>query len=199
MPSVSQRVASTRSQIGVPVQEEQAAEKALGSSSQGPAQDSQKELYRLHEMQHLGQSWQVLADAICHVGVRATEAGMTQVPSDAGSDHHLSLSNPDDISAVEDWDALQSLLESRAWWWGKAVFDSHVQACFFDAGQAGRNSACAMTIVADFMLREHSKLKSSASLLETISKPSQDPLDGAASTWAETKLRIADEVLSKLN
>ena len=196
-PSVSQRVACFKSSKGAPVHEEESAEKAPSSSDQGAAQNPGKELYQLPEMQGLSKSWQALANVLCQAAADAADTGIIHSPTDVESHNRLALRYPNTASAAEMWKSVKLLMDSRAWWWGTAVFDGDVQACFFDAGDMEFNAACAMTAVADLMLREHSKLECSAALLRTIYTPSEDPRSASArSSWAQKVLKIADEVLS---
>ena len=213
MPSVSRGLVGLEPKEGAPVQEQRSSEKAPSSNGQGAAEESkkapnsnsqgaaeefQRPLYQIPVMQGLGQSWQALADLVCKAGGKAVEAGVPQAPYDVECHDHLALGSPV-TSAAQEWNALEVLLESRAWWWDKAVFDAHMQACFLVTDQAGMNAACAMAIVSDFMLREQSKLEGCASLLRRTFRNSQTPIDSdVETTWPQRSLTIAAEVLAKL-
>lgn len=195
MPSISQSLASSN---GVSVQEQHFPE-TISSGVQGAAQDAKKGLCQSPVMQELCQCWQALADVICQAGVKAVEAGITEAPVGAESNNHLAFANPESTPALESWSSLHLLLESRAWWWDKAVFDASAQACCLATGHRGSDAACAMTVVSDFMLREQTKLVGSASLLKTISRPSQDPTNSpVGSAWAQRTLKLAAALLPKL-
>ena len=195
MPSISQRLASSK---GASVQEQHSTETTI-SGSQGAAQDAKKGVCQSPVMQEVSQSWQALADMICQAGIKVIEAGVSEAPVDVESDKLLALAKPEITTALESWASLNVLLGSRAWWWDKAVFDASVQACCFAAGHTGIDAACAMTVASEFMLREHTKLVGCASLLKTLSRPSQDPTNNSVgSAWAQRTLKVAAEVLSKL-
>ena len=195
MPAVSQRLATSES---TSVQEQQ-GNGAPSNKSQAAAQEAEKQMYPSPEMQGLGQSWQALADVICQSGAEALEAGITELPVDVEPHNQLAVVDPKNMSAAEQWDRVKLLLESRAWWWDKAVFDVDVQRSFLATGQAGIEFACAMTIVSDLMMRELSKLERSATFWRNIPNPSQRRKYLAArGSWAQRTLKVAKGVLSKL-
>ena len=195
MPAVSQRLTTSNT---ISVQEQQITG-AANKDSRGAAHAAEKGAYSLPVMQRLGQSWQALADVICQAGLEAVKAGISEAPSAVEPHNQLALVHPSDTSAIEHWNRITSLLESRAWWWNKAVFDADVQMSYLAAGQTGLDFACAMTIISDFMMREHNKLEGRASLLKNASRASQRSRGTAAgSSWALKKLKIAEKVLSRL-
>ncbi len=197
MPAVSQRAATSKGVSG----QEQHVTGAASNNSQGAAREAEEGMYPLPVMQALGQSWQALADVICQAGLEAIKAGIPGASLDAEPQNQLALVDPSNMSAVERWNKVKALLESRAWWWNKAVFDADVQMGYLAAGQAGINPACAMTIVYELMVKEVSKLECRTSLLKRIaslSRRSRGTGTAAGSRWALRTLKIAEEVLSKL-
>ena len=195
-PYISQRLGPSQPRQKAAVHGQQSSQGLPSSNSQGASEGPQaaKELAGSPVMQGLGASWQALVDAICEAGLRASQAGSSQTPFEEDSHQQLALITPDSDSAVAEWKSLKSLLESRAWWWDRTVFDADVQAAFFNAGRAGVNPACAMAVVSDLMLKKPSNLETSTSLLKRKRKPSEASLDA----WAQKRVRFATEVLQKL-
>lgn len=195
-PHVSQRLGPSQPRQETIVPGQQASQGLPSSNSHGVSNgpSSAKDLAGSPMMQGLGASWQALADAICEAGLRASEAGFSEMPIEEDSHQQLALNTPISDCAVTEWKSLKSLLESRAWWWDRTVFDADVQAAFFNAGRAGVNPACAMAIVSDLMLKKPSILETSTFLLKMKHKSSQASL-GA---WAQKRMKFATEVLQKL-
>ena len=195
-PYISQRLGPSQPRQEATVEGQQSSQALPCSNSQGATAGSQaaKELAGSPVMQGLGASWQALVDAICDAGLRATQAGSSQTPFEEKSHQHLALIPPNSSSAVAEWKSLKSLLESRAWWWDRTVFDADVQAAFFNADRAGVNPACAMAIVSDLVLKKPNNLETSTSLLKRKHKSSQASL----SSWAQKRVKFATEVLQKL-
>ena len=199
MPPISRELAGLRPEVGAPAQEQPSSKKAHNSSSQGAAEGSQTQLYQSPVMQGLRQSWQVLADLICQARGKANKAGNTQARHTVDCHNRLAFGNPV-TSAGQEWNSLMLLLESRAWWWDKAVvFDADVQAYFLETDQAGVNATCAMAIVSDCMLMKQSRLEGCELILRRTCRQSQNPTNSAVDT-SQPKSRVTDavEVLSKL-
>ena len=163
---------------------------APGSSCRGASGEPEKSRGEVDPViaQALGKSWQALAELLCEAGLRAVEAALSH-PSNALVTLEQAQNGSEDGPELREWKVLKSLLDSRAWWWGRAVFDARVQAWFLRDGQKGPFPACAMTIVSELMLGKHSALE------EMLKRNS---LQGPVGKWAQARLKIASEVRQKL-
>ena len=142
----------------------------------------------------LGGSWQGLADVICQAGRRALELPPRK------SSKALQLADPHEggktssmRGAMQAWDSVKQVLDSRAWWWSKTVLDAEIQAWFLNSFQSGFNAAGAMTITSDIMMRKQGDLEKRASIMKRL-KRNQVVLG----RWYKQRLTIADQILQKL-
>ena len=163
---------------------------APGSSWRGASGEPEKRRGEVDPeiAQALGMSWQALAELLCKAGLRAMEAALPR-QSNASVTLEQAQNGSEEGPELREWELLKSLLESRAWWWGRAVFDARVQTWFLRDGQKGPFPACAMTIVSELMLGQHSALE------EMLQR---NTLQGPVGKWAQARLKIASDVRQKL-
>ena len=176
---------------------EQLPEQSEHSSS---SQEGLSELARcegcpdLLQSRALADSWQALVDVICQAGRRALES----LPPKASkaiqlADPHERGKTPNMRDAMQKWDSVKQVLDSRAWWWSKTVLDARVQAWYLSAANSGFNAAWAMTITSDIMMRKQGDLEKRASLMKRL-KSNQAVLG----RWSKPRLTVANEILQKL-
>ena len=139
----------------------------------------------------LGDSWQGLADVICQAGRRALES-LPAKPSKA-----LQLADPSKTpktrGAMQEWDSVKQVLDSRAWWWSKAVLDAKIQAWYLCAIESGFNAAWAMTITSDIMMKKQGDLEERASIMKRLNRN-----QGVLGRWSKPRLAIANKILQEL-
>lgn len=190
-PRVSESLASTQLGHDAP----SVAQHRKRQRSKGPGAGAEPQGFRNAaeppELQDLSKSWQALADVICEAGLRAVEAQPSGDLHDKDCHTDDALAEIGDISgAVQEWGALRAALESRAWWWGKAVLDARLQACFLETGKL--NAAYAMAIVSDFVLGQHRDLEIGAAVLK------KRLADSDAGSWARNRVELANEIFGIL-
>ena len=142
----------------------------------------------------LGDSWQGLADVICQAGRRALQS----LPRKASkalqvADPHEGGRSPHMRGAMQEWDSVKQVLNSRAWWWSKTALDAKVQAWYLSAVESGFNAAGAMTITSDIMMRRQGDLVESASIMNKLKRN-----QAALGKWYKKRLTTADDILQKL-
>ena len=141
----------------------------------------------------LGDSWQGLADVICQAGRRALDS----FPEEASkaiqvADPHEGGNTLDTRGVMHEWNSVKQALDSRAWWWSKAVLDAKVQAWYLSAFKR-ISAAGAMTITSDIMMRKQGGLEERASIMKKLKHK-----QAALGKWYKIRLTIADEILQKL-
>ena len=142
----------------------------------------------------LGDSWQGLADVICQAGRRVLES----LPGKASkaiqlAGPHEGGRTPHTRDAMQEWDSVKQVLDSRAWWWSKTMLDAKVQAWYLSAVESGFNAAGAMTITSDIMMRKQGDLEERASFMNKLKRN-----QAALGKWYKKRLTIANETLQKL-
>ena len=170
-------------------------EHSSSSAQEGLSESAEREgVPDLPLSRALGDSWQGLADVICQAGRRALES----LPRKASkalqvADPHEGSRTPHMRGAMQEWDSVKQVLDSRAWWWSKTMLDAKIQAWYLSAVESGFNAAGAMTITSDIMIRKQVDLEERASIMKKLKRN-----QAALGKWFKQRLIIANEILQKL-